>query len=102
MQAVFALGVGLAQAFDGATPSLSLRRPETLAFAGPAAASLFAGAPARPLLPYARVAEETKPKPNSLTSVANDTPEIHPGKTADGKCALAAPVKTARVPSASR
>jgi len=39
----FAAGVSLSQAFDGATPQLSLRGPDSLAFAAPAASSLFAG-----------------------------------------------------------
>ena len=41
LQVAFALGVGLSQAFDGDVPSL--RRPESLAFAAPAASFLFAG-----------------------------------------------------------
>jgi len=40
LQVAFALGVGLSQAFDGDVPSL--RRPESLAFAAPAA-SFIAG-----------------------------------------------------------
>ena len=43
-QVAFAAGVSLSQAFDGATPQLSLRGPDSLAFAAPAASSLFAGA----------------------------------------------------------
>ena len=42
-QAAFAVSVGLAQAFDGASPRLSLRRPESVAFATSSASTLFSG-----------------------------------------------------------
>lgn len=43
VQAVFALGMGLTQAFDGTMSGPSLRRAETPAFAAPAASTLFSG-----------------------------------------------------------